>query len=99
MRNSLINFFCNKGHKGVQQLQNIRQHIHQHRLGGIGALTGLQTDLGDLNIPVAEHIPNKIIQLGNSDTQFKPLQVVRHFLSQGIDLGEDPLVLNRQILR
>ena len=62
-------------------------------------LVRVQTRLHHLDIPVAEFIPQEVIDLLNRDTQFKLVHVLSDFLRQRIDPGQDPAVGACQLRR
>ncbi|MPN24266.1 hypothetical protein SDC9_171661 [bioreactor metagenome] len=100
MRQRLPDFFRNERHDRMQQFQNICKDKNQHifcRLSFFPAL--LQTDFGNFNVPVTENIPYKIIELLNSNTNFKLFKILGHFFSQFVDQGKNPLIFKHQIFR
>ena len=95
----LENLLGDEGHEGMQQLQKVRQHVAQHILGHqLGCLVlAVQTGLRQLNIPVTVGVPDKVIDLGRGHADLVAVQILRDFLHQGVQLGEDPLVLGSQL--
>ena len=51
-----------------------------------------ESRLDNLDIPITENVPNEIIDLCQSYTDFVIIKVVRYFLNNGIVLRENPLV-------
>ena len=49
----------------------------QSRRVALRVLCLVETGFDHLNIPVAELVPDEIVDLLNGDTQFKPVHVVR----------------------
>ena len=94
MRNCLVNFFGDKRHKGVKQLQNIRKNIHKNCLCGFCTLAALKANLCNFNIPVAENIPNKIIKLLDCNAKLIFFKICGNILCQGVCLRNYPLILN-----
>ncbi|MPM90282.1 hypothetical protein SDC9_137403 [bioreactor metagenome] len=77
----------------MQQRQRTGQHIHQHLTGGLRLFTaGKQARLGKFDIPVAEHIPNKVVDLLYRDAQFKFFDVLADLTHGLIIAGEYPFV-------
>ena len=97
---SLIQFLGDEGHEGMQQLERLIQHIHQHTAGGVGLLciAGVQAGLCDLDEPVAVDIPDKAVDLGSSQTHLIVLQIIGHGTGHLIQLGQHPLVAHVQQL-
>ncbi|CAN3994570.1 Multidrug export protein mepA, partial [Dysosmobacter welbionis] len=97
----LIDLLRDERHEGVQQLQKLRQHKAEHILGRqLGPLVlSLEAGLGELDIPVAVGIPQEVVDLGGGHADLVGVQVLRDLLHQGVQLGEDPLVLRRQGVR
>ena len=89
-----------EGHERVQQLQDTQQHIAQHILGGLLCLRilAVQAGLGQLDIPVAVGVPDEVVDLGGGNAQLVGLQIVGDLADQGIQLAEDPFVLQLQLL-
>ena len=84
----------------MQQLEGVAQDIDQHPAGNLGLGSVLpQAGLDQLDIPVAENIPDKVVQLADSDAQLELFQVVGHFTDQLIKLGEHPLVLDGELFQ
>ena len=62
MGQALPNLLGDEGHKRVQQLEGICHDIHQNLLGIYGSLSAcLQAALHQLDVPVAEDIPDEIV--------------------------------------
>ena len=57
----------------------------------------LQSDFGELDIPVAEYIPDEIIELLNCDAELKSLKIFRYFLSKVVKEAYNPFILEREI--
>ena len=58
----------------------------------------ISTDLGNLNIPVAELIPDKIINFLYSDTEFEFVHIFSCILGKCIYPGEYPLICRVQFI-
>ena len=100
VRERLPDLLGDKGHKGMQQLEGVAHHIHQYLTGRLGSIPArLQTGLGQLDIPVAENIPDKVIDLLYRDTQLKLFQIVGGFPHQSIILAQQPFILNGKGVR
>ena len=80
----------------MKQLQRIDQHCTECPECCIGRsrilLLCKQSRLYDLNIPVTELGPDKVIDLLYSDSQLVLLHILGNFLRQGIYLGKDPFI-------
>ncbi len=96
---SLIQLLGDEGHEGVQQLEGLIQHIHQHAAGSVGLLgvAGVQAGLCDLDEPVAVDVPDKAVDLGSGQTHLIVVEVVGHGTGHLIQLGEHPLVAHVQL--
>ena len=97
----LPDFLGDEGHEGMQQLQHPQQHIAQHVLSRqLGLLVlAVQPGLGKLDVPVAIGVPNEVVDLGGGHAQFIGLHIIRDLPDEGIQLAENPLVLQLQLLR
>ena len=80
----------------MQQLQHTGHDVQQHTAGAVGVLA-LQAGLAQLDVPVAEVIPNEVVQLVDRNTQLELLQVVGDSLHQLVVAGQDPLVLQLKV--
>ena len=100
MGQGLPDLLRQEGHEGVQQLQDTQQHIAQHVLGGqLGTLVlAVQAGLGQLDIPVAIGVPDEVIDLGGGHAQLIGVHILGDLADQGVQLAEDPLVLQLQLL-
>ena len=82
----------------MQQLDNVGQNVEKHGASvGSRFAARVQTGLGKLDVPVAVAIPDEVIQLGNRNADVKMLHVFGHFLDQGIEPVENPLVLKLEL--
>ena len=101
MGQGLPNFLGKEGHEGMQQLQNIREHIAQHLLRLLLGchILPLQPGLGHFDIPVAIAVPDKVVNLLGGHPQLIAVHILRDLCHHGVQLGEDPLVLQLQLLR
>ena len=83
-------------HIRVQQLQSLLQYLPQSPQGVVGAfrilICVINTVLGNLNIPVAEFIPDEIIDLGQSNTKLEFIHILGHIFDQVVAFGHDPAV-------
>ena len=63
-----IQLLGDEGHEGMQQLEGLVQHIHQHAACGVGlhGIARVQAGLCDLDEPVAVYIPDEAVDLGLS---------------------------------
>ena len=57
----------------MQQLERIGKHVNEHgaRLVFLRLVVGIQPDFTNLNLPIAKHVPDKIVQLLNGNAQFE----------------------------
>ena len=62
-----------KGHEGMQQLQSLTKHIGNHILSDQVAPASFIGKAGfqQLDIPIAEFAPDKVVELGQCHPQFK----------------------------
>ena len=58
----------------------------------------VKSGLSQLDIPVAIAIPQEIINFLNSNAQFILFQIICNLSNQGVQLGQHPLISNRQLL-
>ena len=75
-----------KGHEGMQQLQELHQHIAQDVLSrqAGGLVLSVQPGLGQLNIPVAIGVPQEVIDLGGGHANLVTVQIFRDLFHQGV---------------
>ncbi len=86
----------------MKQLHRPGQHAAEYPLGVFIILLVvliLQAWLDNLNIPVAEVIPNEVIQLLHRKAQLVLVDILRDRLHQAVELGHNPLVLERELFR
>ena len=55
----------------------------------------LKSYLGYLDVPVAENIPDEIIELRDSHAQLEFLKVIGNFINKGHCKADDPLILEQ----
>ena len=82
----------------MEELEGFGEYIAQDLLGpNLGVLVlPLHPRLGQFDIPVAVGIPDEVVHLLGGYAQLVLLQVLGHLPDGGIQLGEDPLVLQLQ---
>ena len=97
MRQRLPDGLGDERHERVQQLHCAAQHIAQHLLYVLVA--GLQTGLCNFDIPVAEVLPDEVVQLGSCQTQLVLVDVAGNVGYQRIELADDPLILDGKVAR
>ena len=62
MGQGLPDLLREEGHEGVEQLQHAIHAVDENGFRGLGALAAfLETDLGDLDVPVAEQVPDEVV--------------------------------------
>ena len=85
----LPDFLGDEGHKRMQQPQQLIQNIDKHLQGGLltVGILGIQPCLGQLDIPVAVGVPDKVVHLLDSHAQLILFQILGNFSNQGIQLG------------
>ena len=78
----------------MQQLQCLNEHGAQRPRSRIsrGILLVVESGLHHLDVPVAELLPDEIINLLYGDAQLILVHVGGNFLCQAVALGQDPLV-------
>ena len=100
MRERLPDFLGDERHKRMQQLESALHDIDQHLLcAKRRCSTRLQPGFAELYIPVAEDIPDEVIELLYRHPQFKFLEIFGDILHQRIVFGKYPLVLNCEGIR
>ena len=95
----LVDLLGDEGHEGVQQPQDLNQDVAQHVLGVLRGVGAPHPVLGQLDIPVAVGVPDEVVDLGGGHAQLVGVHVLRDLADQGVELAEDPLVLQLQLLR
>ena len=72
----------------MQQPQDLIQNVHQDRDGGLLPLRilGIESCLGQLDIPVAVGIPDEVVDLLNSHAQLILFQILCHIGDQAVEL-------------
>ena len=100
-RQSAVDLLGDEGHEGMQQLQRLGQHVHQHLAGVVGLLGigGVQANLGDLDVPVAVNLPDEVLHLLGSQAQLELIQIVGDGAGQVVQGGQNPLVAQVQLIR
>ena len=63
-----------------------------------GSPSLLQANLRKLDIPVAENIPDEIIELLNCDAELESLEIVRNLFDEVVIEAEHPLILERKLI-
>ena len=92
---ALPEFLGDEGHEGVQQPQGVVQHLQQHRQRR-GAGAGLEADLGQLDIPVAELAPDEIMDGAFGLAELEVFHVGDRLGNRAAEAGQDPAVLGGQ---
>ena len=95
----LVHLLGEEGHEGVKQLQQALQHIQQHRAGrGLAfAVLARQAGLGQLDVPVAEFTPRKVVNAGGGQAEVALLVVGCHVTHRILEAGQNPLVRQFQL--
>ena len=85
-------------HKGMQEHERVAHDPNEHLLCvlSFGAAL-LKSYLGYLDIPVAENIPDEIIELRDSHAQLEFLKVIGNFLNKVVVKADDPLILESEV--
>ena len=95
-----VDFLRDKRHERVQELQCLSQHGFQHPEHTVRCcpvfFRVIDPVFRELNIPVAELIPDEVINLLHGNAQLKLVHVFRHVFCKGVDPGQDPAVRRRQ---
>ena len=96
-----IGFLCYKRHKRMQQLHGYAENVVQDILSlkSRSALLIKQPALGDLDIPVAERLPDEVNDLRQCDTVLILLEVGSCLGYKPVKSREDPLILERELGR
>ena len=83
----------------MQEFEGVGHNINQNLAGSVGAFPVFpQSGFCKLYIPVTEYIPDKVVQLADSDTQLEFFEVVGYFLNQLVVFAQNPFILNCQIV-
>ena len=101
VRKRPIDLLGDKGHEGMEQLQNTGEHVAKQILRyqvALGVLLG-QTALGQFNVPVAEDIPCKIVDGSQGNANLEVIQGVYNGGNRLVVLGQNPLVLGGKLFR
>ena len=100
MRQRLPDLLGDERHERMQQFEGVAQDIDQNLAGnlGLGAILP-QAGFDQLDIPVAEDIPDEVVQLADSDTQLELFEIVGDLADQFIKFGEHPLVLDGELVQ
>ena len=98
MGQGLPDLFREEGHEGVEQFQHAVHAVDEDGLRGLCAFAAfLETDLGDLDVPVAEQVPDEVVELGEGHAQFIAVDVLADLFAEGVELREDPLVFDGEV--
>ena len=83
----------------MKQLERVAHNINKNRFSGLLCvfIVAVKTDFRKLYIPVAEHIPNEVVELLNGKTELIFFKRVRNCLDKVVILRQYPLVLNSKI--
>ena len=84
----------------MQQFQGLDQNRFQGpECSGLGGVfLGPESRFYHLDVPVAELLPDKVINLLQADAQLKLIQILGDILRQGVHLGQNPLVCHGQVI-
>ena len=81
----------------MKQLQNALHNVNENILcGSRGFSARGDTRLCKFNVPVAVNVPDKVVELSDSDTEFKRLDIVGNLADKLVVKRKNPLVLDRQ---
>ena len=96
-----VNFLGKERHKRMQKLQRIGQDQTQNRqLAELFLLcSAVENRFGHLDIPVAEFLPDEIIDLLNGNAQLIAVHIVGDIRSQLIHLIQNPSVRGGELFR
>ena len=100
MGQGLPDLLGEEGHKGVKELEDMGEDIAQDLLSVdfcLGVLP-LKAGFGELDIPVAIVVPDEIVHLLGCHAQLVLVHILRDLGDDRVELGEDPLVLQLQVL-
>ena len=97
MRQGLPYLLGHERHKRMEELQNVGHDIYEHALCTLRGLAALlQTNLRKLDIPVAENIPDEIVELLNGDSELESLKIIGNLSDEVVIEAEHPLILERK---
>jgi hypothetical protein len=87
-------FFGNEGHKGMDEFEYACENVKKHALGVLVIFASLikESGLHNLDIPVAEYVPDEFVKLCSSNTELELIKVTRNFLNGCIEVGKNPLI-------
>ncbi|MBT9159617.1 MAG: hypothetical protein DDT26_00877 [Dehalococcoidia bacterium] len=95
LRQSLPELLGDEGHEGMQQPQYCIQSINQYG-DRRGTTRGTQPNLGQLDVPIAELAPDKIVDLAQSLTEHEALEGLIDLGYQPVQATPDPAVFDEQ---
>ena len=99
MRQGLPNLLGHERHERMEKLQNIGHDIYEHALCALCGLAALlQANLRKLDIPVAENIPDEIVELLNGDSELESLKIIGNLFDEVVIEAEHPLILERKLI-
>jgi hypothetical protein len=93
-RHRLPEFFGNEGQQRVCQAQDGFQHARQGPPRGADFLFAalLQLDLGQLDVPVAELVPDELVHRARQQVEAVVGEVLRDLGFGALQLADDPAV-------
>jgi len=96
-----VDFLGHERHEGMQQFHGRSQHFIQHILGHEPAAAAaiVQAGFSQLDVPVAERLPEERVDFRQRHAQVVMIQVPAHFLDDVLQPGQDPAVLQRELIR
>ena len=78
----------------MQELEGVGHDINKHSLCTLRRLAALlQADFRKLDIPVAENIPDKVIDFLSGNAELKFFKVIRNLFDKIIIEAQNPLIL------
>ncbi len=94
-----VDLLCDERHKRMKQLQSFGQNaVLRSTVQRVSPLVGLavQTRFYHLDVPVAELLPQEIVNLLYGNAELVAVHIVRHLTDQRIYLRKDPFICQCQ---
>ena len=72
----------------MQELEYLNENIQQNALSALlaGFIVAVKTGLGQLDIPVAVIIPDKVVDLAGGNTELKAVHIIADFFDNAVEL-------------
>ena len=99
MGESLINFLSDERHERVEKFKGFRENIAKDIFNIFLSLfvRAVEIDFGKFNIPVAETVPDEIIDFLSSNAHVKLFEIICNFFDKAVEVGKNPLIFDKEI--